>query len=60
MLLSGKAIGLYSSIEKQAEKVVKLENKIYHPKKTDVYEKQYAIFLSLYNKLKDSFKALAV
>ena len=60
MLLSGKAIGLYSSIEKQAEKVVKLENKIYYPEKTDVYEKQYAIFLSLYNKLKDSFKALAV
>jgi len=60
MLLSGKAIGLYSSIEKQAEKMVKLENKIYYPEKTDVYERQYAIFLSLYNRLKDSFKALAV
>lgn len=60
MLLSGKAIGLYRSIEKQAEKVVKLKNKIYYPEKIDVYEKQYAIFLSLYDRLKDSFKALAV
>lgn len=56
MLIAGKAIGFYSSIEDKVKDIIKYERQINHPQKNELYEKQYKIFLQLYEQLKDSFK----
>ena len=59
MLLCGKALGLYRSIEETVNKIVKFEKEIHYQDMHEVYEKQYSIFLSVYDNLKKTFKKSA-
>lgn len=56
MLICQKALGHPDSIEASAERIVSFEKEILFKEKTVVYERQYNIFLDLYDNLKDSFR----
>jgi sugar (pentulose or hexulose) kinase len=59
MLLCAKALGAIDSIEEAVDGIVQYEREIHHRTATPVYEKQYALFLSLYERLAPAFKELA-
>lgn len=56
MLIAGKAIGLYPSIEEKVNDLIQFDKQINHHREHEIYEKKYPIFLKLYQQLKDSFK----
>jgi len=56
MLLCGKAIGMFTSYEDAVKELVSTDQEIYFDNDTPVYEKQYQIFLQLYQQLKLTFK----
>ncbi len=60
VLLCGKALGLYEAYEFAAASAVTLDRSVHFPDGELVYEKQYALFLELYDKLKDTFRKAAV
>ena len=59
MLLCARALGAIGSIDEAVKKIVRYDRQIHHPAPTPVYEKQYALFLSLYQRLAPAFKELA-
>ncbi len=56
MLLCGKALGFFDSIEEAAATMATTGKQLFYKEKTPVYEKQYGIFLELYEHLKQTFK----
>jgi len=58
-LLCGKALGLYPSLEEAVGRLVTTDRRVSYQAGTEVYEKQYAIFLELYDQLKGTFKRSA-
>jgi len=56
ILICGKAIGLYSSIEKEAARMATTETRLHLPDGCPAYEKQYGIYRELYQKLKGSYR----
>ena len=59
MLLCQQALQPTTSIEDAVNKIVKFEQKINYPEVSAVYEKHSAIFLALYENLKETFKQAA-
>jgi len=59
ILLCGKALGIYTSYEDTVQKMVTVDQVVSHPEGSDVYEKQYPIFLELYRALKPVYKHAA-
>jgi xylulokinase len=57
MILCRHALQLDIPIEDTVKNIVKFAQKIHYPEPQEVYEKQYAIFLALYENLKDTFRA---
>jgi xylulokinase len=56
MLIAGKAIGLYPSIEDKVNEIIQFDREINYSETNEIYEKQYKVFLQIYQQLKDSFK----
>jgi xylulokinase len=56
MLLCGKALGVFSSYEDAVSRIVTTDNRVFFEDDTPVYEKQYEIFLELYDQLKQTFR----
>jgi xylulokinase len=56
MLLCGKALGVYSSINDAVSKMVTTDKRISYETIAPIYEKQYRIFLDLYQQLKGTFR----
>jgi xylulokinase len=59
ILLCGKALGVYSSLEDAVSRMVTTDKRVSYEAGTEVYEKQYSIFLELYEQLKGTFKRSA-
>ena len=59
MLLCARAVGAIDSIEAAVQRIVAYDREIHYPEATPVCERQYALFLSLYDRLAPSFKELA-
>ncbi len=59
VLLCGKALGLYNSYEAAAGAAVTTDRGVHFPDGSPIYEKQYALFLELYDRLKDTFRKAA-
>lgn len=55
-LLCGKALGLYPSLGEAVAKMVTTEKRVSYEGGTEVYEKQYRIFLELYDQLEGTFR----
>ncbi|MGA2613766.1 MAG: xylulokinase [Spirochaetia bacterium] len=56
ILICGKAIGLYQSIEREAVRMATIETRIHFPDGCPAYEKEYSIYQDLYGKLKGSYR----
>jgi len=56
MLLCGSALGIFKSLEDAAAKIVTTDKRVFFEEETQVYEKQYSIFLKLYENLKETFR----
>jgi len=56
MLLCGRALGIYTSLDDAVAKMVTTDKQVFFEEDTEVYEKQYSIFLELYERLKQTFK----
>ncbi len=56
MLIAGRAIELYPSIEEKVNEIIQFDQEIDYHQGSKIYEKQYNIFLQLYQQLKDSFR----
>lgn len=59
ILLCGKALGIYTSIEDVIDQMVTIDRQVYYPEGMAVYEKQYPLFLELYEQLKSLFRRSA-
>jgi xylulokinase len=59
ILLCGKALGVYPSLEDAVSRMVTTDERVSYEAGTEIYEKQYAIFLELYDRLKGTFKRSA-
>jgi xylulokinase len=59
ILLCGRALGMYPSLEDAVSKMVTTAKQVSYQASTEVYEKQYAIFLELYDQLKGTFRRSA-
>ena len=59
ILLCGKALGIYSSYEEAVSSIVTSDRWVYDQAGTETYEKQYALFLELYEQLKGTFRRSA-
>lgn len=59
MVLCQHALQPPSSIEDTMNNITKFAQKIHYPEPHEVYEKQYEIFLSLYENLKGTFKKVS-
>ena len=60
MLTCRQALNENESLEEIVSRIVTCKQKIHYPETHDVYEKQYATFLSLYENLKETFKASSI
>jgi xylulokinase len=60
IILAGVGVGIYKDVEDGCKKAVKLkEEKIKPiPENVDIYHKQFKIYKSLYQDLKEDFKKL--
>jgi len=56
MLLVGKALGAFDSIEDAAARITTTDRQAFFDADTPVYEKQYTVFLELYEQLKQTFR----
>ena len=56
ILLCGKALGLVSSYQQSVEDVVAIDQVVHYPDGVPVYEKQYALFLELYQQLQSLYR----
>lgn len=56
MLLCARGLQMINSIEETAGRVVSYEQEASHPEIDPVYEKQYQVFLQLYDDLRPSFQ----
>jgi xylulokinase len=56
ILLCGSALGVYPSLEDAVSSMVTSDKRVSYDTSTEVYEKQYAIFLELYEQLKETFR----
>jgi len=56
MLLCGQALGIYPSLEDAVSKMVTTGQQVFYEADTEIYEKQYPIFLELYEQLKGTFR----
>jgi xylulokinase len=52
ILLCGKALGIIDSYENAAQKMVAVDRRVAYAEGSAQYEKQYPIFLDLYEKIK--------
>lgn len=59
-LLCGKALGLYPSLEEASASAVTTDSRVVNLEGTVTYERQYRIFLELYEQLKGTFRHAAV
>lgn len=59
ILLCGKALGIYSDYSDAVNQMVKAEHRVYYPEGAVRYEKQYPLFLNLYQALKPSYRYVA-
>jgi xylulokinase len=60
MLLCARGLQMIDSIEDTAGKIVSYEREVYHPDADPVYERQYQVFLQLYDDLKVRFRQARV
>jgi xylulokinase len=51
ILLCGRALGVFPDYSLAVEKMVSTEHRVWHPQGSEAYERQYPIFLDLYQKL---------
>ena len=60
ILLAGVGVGIYKDVEDGCRKVVKLKEERIEPipENVDIYHKQFEIYKSLYQDLKEDFKKL--
>ena len=56
MLLCGSALGVYTSLDDTVAKMVTTDKRVFFEKDTQIYEKQYDIFLELYEQLQQTFR----
>lgn len=56
MVLCRHALQPDTSLEQHVSAIAQYDQKIFYPEPQDVYEKQYQVFLTLYQNLKDTFK----
>lgn len=56
MLLCARALGLFDSIEEAAGRIVSYEREVHCPEADPVYERQYRLFLQLYEDLKPRYR----
>jgi xylulokinase len=56
MLLCARALGMIDSIEEAAGKIVTYESEVNHSEADPVYERQYQLFLKLYDDLKQCYR----
>lgn len=59
ILLAGKALGYFEDYHTGVNKTVKISGRVYYPDGLNVYEKQYPLFLDLYDSLKPNFDYIA-
>lgn len=59
ILLCGKALGIYSDYTSSVRNMVQAEQYVYYPEGAVCYEKQYPLFLELYQVLKPSYRYVA-
>jgi len=59
ILLCGQALGIYPSLEEAVARMVTTDKRVHYETSPAVYERQYAIFLELYEQLKGTFKRSA-
>ncbi len=59
IMLCGIALGVYPSMEKAVATLVMTDNEIHYEAPQTIYEKQYQLFLELYEKLQPSFQKAA-
>lgn len=58
-LLCGRALGVYPSLEEAVARMVTTDRRVSYPTGTAIHEKQYAIFLELYDQLRGTFRRSA-
>jgi xylulokinase len=56
ILLCGKALGIFTSYKDALESIVTTDIHLNYPDGAAVYEKQYSIFLELYQQLQSTFR----
>ena len=56
VILCGKALGIYSSLEDTVSRMVVPDQQVFFTTDSEIYERQYLIFLELYEQLKETFK----
>jgi len=56
MLLCARALNLFDSIEEAAGRIVRYDREVHYPEANPVYERQYRLFLQLYDDLKDRYR----
>jgi xylulokinase len=54
-LLCGRGLGLYPDLEKAVTGMVTTDQEVYFEQPTPVYERQYSLFLELYDALQETF-----
>ncbi len=60
MLLCGSALGIFESLDQAVSEMVTTDKYVFFEENTEIYEKQYGIFLELYEQLKQTFKQSSV
>ncbi|MBN1836990.1 MAG: hypothetical protein JW820_14135, partial [Spirochaetales bacterium] len=56
MLLCARALGIFDSIEEAAAGIVRYDRQVHYPEPDPVYERQYGVFLQLYEDLKPRYR----
>jgi xylulokinase len=59
ILLCGRALGIYPSLADAVSRMVTTDKRVSFEAGAEVYERQYSIFLELYERLKETFKRSA-
>jgi xylulokinase len=59
IILCGRALGLYPSVEEAVERMVIPDQEVSYVEPEPVYERQYELFLELYENLRSTFKKAA-
>ncbi|MEW5961096.1 MAG: xylulokinase [Chloroflexota bacterium] len=56
VLLCGRALGIYPSLEEAVARLVTTDQRVHYETSPAVYQQQYPIFLELYDQLKGTFR----